>query len=90
LSQIEQNYQKYAFFYTKYLEERVVYEEAMQQSAKETVVMQDIIKTLLTLISDIPYQIIQPSHPVFTSLSAAIKCDSSNDHQEISVLLDKL
>ena len=39
LSQIEQNYQKYAFFYTKYLEERVVYEEAMQQSAKENVVL---------------------------------------------------
>jgi len=30
LASIESNYQKYAFFYTKYLEERVVYEEAMQ------------------------------------------------------------
>jgi hypothetical protein len=90
LSQIEQNYQKYAFFYTKYLEERVVYEEAMQQSAKEAVVLQDIIKTLLTLISDSPHPVIPPTHPVFSQLTATIKCDSGNDQHELSALLDKL
>ena len=80
LSQIEQNY----------LEERVEYEEAMQQSAKETVVLKDIIKTLLTLISDSYHPIIPPAHPVFSQLSAAIKCDNSNQRHEFSALLDKL
>lgn len=52
--------------------------------------LQDIIKTLLTLISDSPQLIIPPTHPVFSQLSTAIKCDSSNDPHELSALLDKL
>jgi hypothetical protein len=51
LAEIESNYQKYAFYYTKYLEEKVVYEEAIKQSARETVRLQDALKSVIKVIA---------------------------------------
>lgn len=48
---IEENYQKYAFYYTKYLEERVAHSEAMKKLTQEHEESKESVNTLVSVIS---------------------------------------
>ena len=52
LCNIEENYQKYAFYYTKYLEEKVVQGETIRQAAKEHTLIIDNVKDLVMVLKD--------------------------------------
>lgn len=48
---IEENYQKYAFYYTKYLEERVAHSEEMKKIAKDLDESQEHLKEVIDILT---------------------------------------
>ncbi len=53
LTAIEENYQKYAYFYTKYLEEQVSHQEAQSKAKKENERQQKQLEALVGLVLDV-------------------------------------
>eukprot|EP00347_Sterkiella_histriomuscorum_P016470 403353057 len=86
---IEDNYQKYAYYYTKYLEEKIVYNELQNRMEEYQEVIQgqqgqlQIYKSIANSLVDILYQDMQQSFIRKTEVISAIKSQLQNNQMQV-------